>query len=95
MITQEELEGMFSYDADTGYLTNRLTRRGVTKGSRAGTLHPSGYRQIKIDYKAYQEHRLIWLFTHGEFPPDCIDHINGISDDNRICNLREATISQN
>lgn len=26
---------------------------------------------------------------------DCIDHINGIKSDNRICNLRPATRSQN
>ena len=32
---------------------------------------------------------------HGKWPIDNIDHINNITSDNRICNLREATSSQN
>ena len=31
----------------------------------------------------------------GKWPEHQIDHINGIKDDNRFCNLREATNSQN
>jgi hypothetical protein len=34
------------------------------------------------------------LLTHGEWPGD-IDHINGVKADNRLCNLREVTKSQN
>jgi hypothetical protein len=39
-------------------------------------------------------HRLIFLMHHG-YLPKYIDHINGIKTDNRIENLREATISDN
>ena len=40
-------------------------------------------------------HRLAWLFHYGEWPENHIDHINGDRSDNRICNLREATVKQN
>lgn len=40
-------------------------------------------------------HRLAWLYTYGHWPIDQIDHINGIRDDNRICNLREVNNQQN
>jgi hypothetical protein len=33
--------------------------------------------------------------VHGEWPKHYIDHINGERSDNRLCNLREATNSQN
>jgi hypothetical protein len=40
-------------------------------------------------------HRLAWFLTYGVWPADQIDHINGIRDDNRLINLREATAQQN
>jgi hypothetical protein len=53
-----------------------------------------------IDYSAltgvlYREHRLAWLYMTGEWPTHEIDHINGDRVDNRFCNLREATASEN
>ncbi len=48
-----------------------------------------------INYRLYTTHRLIWLFVHGSWPKNHLDHINGIIIDNRIENLREATRSQN
>jgi hypothetical protein len=96
MITQERLKELFSYNADTGHLTRKVARGPATGGVRAGCINTTtGYRQIKIDYRLYQEHRLVWLFIHGSFPPDCLDHINGVKDDNRFDNLREATYSEN
>ncbi len=40
-------------------------------------------------------HRLAWLFVHGVWPKEQIDHRNGIRDDNRFVNLREATLAEN
>jgi hypothetical protein len=39
-------------------------------------------------------HRVIWKMVHGT-EPECIDHINGVRDDNRICNLRSVTPEEN
>jgi len=40
-------------------------------------------------------HRLVWAFVNGKWPNDQIDHVNGIKNDNRLINLREANNSQN
>lgn len=40
-------------------------------------------------------HRLAWLYVHGRWPIADIDHINGIRDDNRFTNLREASRAEN
>ena len=64
-------------------------------GIQAGGFDAYGYRVIKIAYKAYKEHRLIWLLVYGRLPNKDLDHINGIKDDNKIGNLREATKSEN
>jgi hypothetical protein len=42
------------------------------------------------------EHRLVWELYHGPIPDGMhIDHINHIRDDNRLCNLRLASRSEN
>jgi hypothetical protein len=50
---------------------------------------------MKIDGQVYKAHRLAWVYVHGIEPKRHLDHINGVRDDNRIANLREATVSQN
>jgi hypothetical protein len=63
--------------------------------SVAGGLSTCGYRRINIDRRLYQAHRLAWLYVHGRWPIVELDHINGVRDDNRLANLREATRAQN
>lgn len=38
-------------------------------------------------------HRLAWFYIHGGWPADQIDHIDMIRDNNRIANLRIATMT--
>ncbi|MCB4861962.1 HNH endonuclease [Sphingobium sp. PNB] len=53
------------------------------------------YRRVHLGTRDYLSHRIAWLLHYGEWPSLDIDHINGISTDNRIANLRKATKSQN
>ena len=95
-LTQERLKERVHYNQENGIFTNKVRRKGTRGiGDRAGSLHTSGYRHITIDYILYLEHRLAWFYVYGEWPKDQIDHINNIRDDNRLCNLREATNSEN
>lgn len=96
MLTQSRLKTLLNYDQDTGIFTWRVrTCRNVMAGDVAGTTSIQGYRQIRINRRTFAAHRLAWLYVHGIWPADQIDHINGVRDDNRLVNLREATSAQN
>ncbi len=69
--------------------------RGRNLGKRAGTYTKEGYRQIRVNNVTYREHRVIWLYFYGVWPSKILDHIDGDPGNNRIENLREATIEQN
>jgi hypothetical protein len=94
MITQEQVKALFEYK--DGHLIRRVTRGPCKKGSIAGTTNPNewGYLKIKVGRKIYASHRLIFLYHFGYLPNE-IDHINGITLDNRIENLRPCTRTQN
>ena len=54
-----------------------------------------GYRYAKLIGRNEMGHRVAFAHFHGRWPDDEIDHINGVRDDNRIANLREADRSLN
>lgn len=89
------LKELFTYNPDTGEIHWVALGKGRIKKKAAGTKLHSGYIGICIGQKRIQAHRLAWILFYGEMPKNQIDHINGIKTDNRICNLREATNSQN
>ena len=93
MLTQERAKELLHYD--NGKLYWKVTRPGKIKaGAPVGCDHCAGYRQVMIDRKRYLSHRVVFLLHHG-YIPKCLDHINGDKSDNRIENLREATIGEN
>jgi hypothetical protein len=95
MITQERLKELLHYDQHTGLFTwvkspNRFMKLGDIAGSNA-----SGYLKTRIDGCYYMNHRLAFLYMNGSFPKDMVDHINGVRNDNRWTNLRDATRQMN
>jgi len=78
------------------------SRNARYAGMVAGNLHyqkKSGDRHasiVQFNGKLIPAHRIIWTMVNGEIPAGRhIDHINGNPFDNRLCNLRLATRSQN
>lgn len=90
-----EMRRLLNYDEDTGLFTARVSIHKRMAGSVVGTTTWAGYKEIYLLGRRYRAHRLAFLWVHGRWPCEMIDHINGKRDDNRIANLREATHSQN
>lgn len=107
-LTAEYAKECFDYNPDTGILTWKERPRhhfptehgwkvvnGARTGFVAGSLNDKGYLDVRINGRLLRTHRIIWIMHYGAWPVEFIDHINGIKTDNRICNLREATLTEN
>jgi len=108
-LTPEIVRLLLDYDAETGEFTwkkrelragdlaridkNWNTRFAGKKVSKRR--HRHGHLQLNIYNKNYMAHRVVWMHHYRCEPNGDLDHINGIPDDNRLINLREATVSQN
>lgn len=95
-LTIDDLKTYLSYDPETGVFTWIAKAGNVSKvGEPTGYIDANGYVIIGFARKLHKAHRLAWLYMTGAFPRNQIDHMNGDRTDNRFCNLREATHSQN
>lgn len=92
IITRQQLKELLSYDLESGIFT-WLILRGRAK-TVAGTPNHNGYIQICVCRRSYMAHKLAWLYVHGCIPK-ILDHVNGVTSDNRLCNLRIATPTLN
>ena len=89
------LKSILSYNQEDGHFTWSKPRPKIQVGQRAGCLSKKGRIEIEVNGRCYQASRLAYAFMTGEWPTEQIDHINCIRHDNRWCNLRHATQSQN
>ena len=100
-MTRDRLFQVFVVDLDGGRLHWRQPSKfhNEKAGREAGCAWRSHsgkqYWHVKIDGRTYKRGRLIFFLAHGRFPSPCLDHINGNSLDDRLANIREATITQN
>ena len=93
---KEALKSVLHYDPATGVFRRRFAKAYNAKPwSVAGRITTNGYVQIVVDGKQYMAHRLAWLYIHGEWPRQQVDHINGCKTDNKIENLRDVSQSEN
>ena len=96
MLTAARLREALDYDPATGrFRWKQCKARWMGSGLIAGCPHIAGYWMIGIDRKRYLAHRLAWLWVHGKWPENQIDHKDGNRRNNAISNLREATNGQN
>jgi len=92
----EYLREILSYDEETGLFYWKRSRQRIRAGNIAGSKFGNDYIYITIDLRPYLAHRIAWYFLTNIDPADKhIDHINGVTYDNRASNLRLATKSQN
>lgn len=88
-ITHSELLSLAHYDPETGVFTR------LADGYVMGKPDRKGYLLAYLKKWKFRAHRLAWFYMTGAWPSKEIDHINGITSDNRWENLRECDHSQN
>lgn len=90
----DRLRQLLDLDATTGVLRWRESRGSVAAGTPAGSYDDRGYLRVRVDKRFLKVHRVVFALTHG-YRPVQVDHRNGVLDDNRPDNLRDATCEQN
>lgn len=95
-LTAARLREVLDYNPETGVFTRRIrTSCRIKVGDVCNCRNDQGYVLISVGNRRYHAHRLAWLYVHGEWPSGYIDHINHVTSDNRIANLRDGTQSDN
>ncbi len=101
IVDKETVKRLFDYHED-GYLiwkqpTTIRTKIGAIVGYKQLFIHGKRqeYRWVtRLNKRLYFVHQIIFLWHHG-YIPKLIDHKDRDQLNNRIGNLREATLSQN
>ena len=71
---------------------------GDRVGKSAGSIHDgrnTQYYKFDVNGKRYQAHRVVMILNNFDIKNKFVDHYNGNGLDNRLCNLRVASIAEN
>jgi hypothetical protein len=64
-------------------------------GREAGWVGTDGYLYVEVNERRSLVHRICWRLVYGDDCEVTVDHIDGDRRNNRIDNLRAATLSEN
>jgi hypothetical protein len=90
MDIESQLMNVLRYEPETGLLFWTDNAHKSVKNKRAGTPNHLGYVIVLFKSKPYKAHRIAWLLTHGSWPTQMIDHIDGNTSNNTLSNLRDV-----
>lgn len=100
-LSHQRLLEVLDYCPDTGVFRWKIARGRAGRGTVAGrkswdnTKKRRARLQIQIDGQLHAAHRLAWFYMLGQWPSNELDHKNQDPLDNRWCNLREASRTEN
>ncbi|TAK97510.1 MAG: HNH endonuclease, partial [Rhodospirillaceae bacterium] len=99
-MNQKEFHRVFRYEDGILYCKKRddVKREWNTRYAfkKAGNFRKDMYAMVCVHDKKYLAHRVIYIMHHGDMDSDVkIDHINCNHSDNKIENLRIATMGEN
>lgn len=103
MLSFDKVSQQLRYEPETGKVFWRNEALGGFKksvvihaaGDEAGCIRKDGRVVIRVGDKLYMRYRIAWLLETGDWPVGEIDHINGISSDDRFVNLRDVSRQTN
>lgn len=93
-ITQELLKKLFDYHEDGYLIWKKRISANQNIGDRAGYYSEGNYGYVQFYNKTRKSSRMIFLWHNG-YLPKVVDHEDRNKSNDRIKNLRAATIRQN
>jgi hypothetical protein len=87
-LRQQWVKRMLKYDPATGALERVRQPGSVAKDRPIGHRLEDGRMRVSLLGRHYYANKLAWLYVHGEYPAQFIEHINGDKSDIRIENMR-------
>ena len=94
LLSSSEINELFTYDGSNLFWRDKASN--VAAGALAGSINNKGYLCVQVAGTLYKVHNLVWILHGNTIPDGCVvDHVNRIRNDNRICNLRIATYTEN